>query len=394
MTTLFNGAILHVTGTDGNPLAYGWVTTYAAGTTTPKTCYSDQAKTTPKANPFQLDAYGEAPCWLDGTYKILVQTSTLVTLPNYPVDYVPGNNVAVNDLSASTGATMVGYGATTVAAALDSLSVAGRKVSVRQCAITGPHGTNGESDLGGATGSATVTTTNITSGVNTLYVTAAKGFSSSGALDYVGFTTSNIAFGSLTTNGVMYLYVDVAATTGLLTPGAGTLAPTYSDAAPSVVAGQFSYVISEGVGYVGNGATAVASARVYIGEVDVAGNVVTAIRWYAYQGRYDSGYTASIPAVGTMTTKNSNLGIKDGVSVSLILECTTIDFNWAVGDVISNPLAGGGTTTLPTLGINTNVITFTTGSTQALFYPNKTTGAQAQLTLASWKYKVTAKRDW
>lgn len=61
---------------NGDPLAGGKVYTYAAGTTTPLATYSDQAGTTPNANPVVLDARGEATIfWGAGPYKVSLYTS-------------------------------------------------------------------------------------------------------------------------------------------------------------------------------------------------------------------------------------------------------------------------------------------------------------------------------
>lgn len=108
MTVLFTGARLKVFNTDGTPLNGGTVETFEAGTTTPKVTYNDAAGTVPKANPFTLDAYGEADCWLVGSYKFLIKTSAGVTLPGYPVDFVPGVSVSFGDLALSTGASIIG----------------------------------------------------------------------------------------------------------------------------------------------------------------------------------------------------------------------------------------------------------------------------------------------
>jgi hypothetical protein len=106
MSMLFTGARLHVTGPDGDPLAGGWVYTYAAGTTTPKAAYNDHNLTSPKSNPFQLDAYGESTVWLDGIYKINIEDSAHVQIPGYPVDNVSTSGTAADSIfiQAGTGA--------------------------------------------------------------------------------------------------------------------------------------------------------------------------------------------------------------------------------------------------------------------------------------------------
>ena len=55
------------------PLVGGKVYTYAAGTTTPKTTYTDYNAGTPNSNPVILDANGEANIWYNGNYKIVLK---------------------------------------------------------------------------------------------------------------------------------------------------------------------------------------------------------------------------------------------------------------------------------------------------------------------------------
>lgn len=172
-------------------------------------------------------------------------------------------------------------------------------VPVRQTVLSGPVDTSGLPSFGGSTGSTTVTAS------GTLIATAANGFTSSGQIDRVGSIT-NPAWTGLSTNGTMYLFLDIASN-GTCTTGSGTLLPTYRwGGADVVTTNQFTFNIQEMIGKVGNGATAAQTYRVYVGEVTVAGGVVTAITWYALQGRYDSGRFAV--AVSTNYSKNHNIG--------------------------------------------------------------------------------------
>jgi hypothetical protein len=77
---------------NGNPLANGFVYTYAAGTNTPQATYVDSTQTTQNTNPIQLNARGEAPIWLDPTlgYKINITDQFGNQIPNWPVDNIPG----------------------------------------------------------------------------------------------------------------------------------------------------------------------------------------------------------------------------------------------------------------------------------------------------------------
>lgn len=64
----------------GTTNALGLVYTYAAGTLTPKTTYTDSAGGTPNANPVVLDASGQASIWGTGSYKFVVKTAAGVTI--------------------------------------------------------------------------------------------------------------------------------------------------------------------------------------------------------------------------------------------------------------------------------------------------------------------------
>jgi hypothetical protein len=70
----------------GEPLAFGYVYTYSAGTTTPVATYVDSTALTPNANPILLNARGEANIWI---------------LPNVAYKYVVtdgfGNTISTTD---------------------------------------------------------------------------------------------------------------------------------------------------------------------------------------------------------------------------------------------------------------------------------------------------------
>lgn len=75
---------------NGQPLAFGLLSTYIAGTTTPLATYVDSTQTTPNLNPIQLNFRGECNLWLDPTksYKFLLQDSQGNTIPGWPVDNI------------------------------------------------------------------------------------------------------------------------------------------------------------------------------------------------------------------------------------------------------------------------------------------------------------------
>lgn len=263
-------------------------------------------------------------------------------------------------------------------------------VPVRQTVLSGPIDANGFSSFGGSTGSTTVTA------AGTLISTAANGFSSTGQTDRTGSIT-NPSWTSLSTNGTMYLYLDIASN-GTCTTGSTTLAPVYQwGGTYSVTSGQFTFNIQSMSGQVGNGSTAAQTYRVFVGEVTVAGGVVTAIVWYALMGRYQGAYTATLPASSSQLSFNHNIGCLVDI-FNLDIKCTTTDNGYSVGDIVRNmAISGTGTGSgyppiTPTSTSKT--IGFSVPAAISYLTTNKTSGAWTALTAASWSYRMTAQRGW
>lgn len=81
MATLIPFVFTQFFDNNGNPLNGGKVYTYEAGTTTPKTTFTDSTGDTQNANPVILDSAGRAAIWLgDGGYKFILKTSADVTV--------------------------------------------------------------------------------------------------------------------------------------------------------------------------------------------------------------------------------------------------------------------------------------------------------------------------
>lgn len=125
----------------GNVLSGGLLYTYAAGSTTPQTTYTDINGGTANANPIVLDAAGrlESEVWLTGgvAYKFILQTSTGSLLGTYDDIY------GINDLSAvgvqwadvlNTPTTLAGYGITD---ALTDAEIAALYAPLASPALTG-----------------------------------------------------------------------------------------------------------------------------------------------------------------------------------------------------------------------------------------------------------------
>ena len=80
---------------NGAPLSGGLLYTYAAGTTTPLTSYTDSTGNIANTNPIVLDSRGEANVWLSGAiYKFALYTSVSVLI--WTVDNINGSTFASN----------------------------------------------------------------------------------------------------------------------------------------------------------------------------------------------------------------------------------------------------------------------------------------------------------
>jgi len=254
---------------------------------------------------------------------------------------------------------------------------------VRQTILNGPVDTSGLSAFGGSTGGTTVTAS------GTLTATASNGTSDRTA------TITNPSWTGLSTNGTMYLYLDVASN-GTCTTGSTTLAPSYRwGGADVVTTGQNTFNIQEMQMKVGNGATASQVWRVFVGEVTVSGSVVTVITWYQLMGRYDSGFTNTLPGGSTFVSRNHNLGYSDYVDASLDLKCLTSEFGYPVGGIVPNIGTYSAGISPPQMLLTRTAASFPSsnaGNPWSLMGSGG--GAYQSLTAGNWAYRVRANRRW
>jgi hypothetical protein len=256
--------------------------------------------------------------------------------------------------------------------------------SVRQSVISGPVDVNGLSSFGGSTGSTTVTAS------GTLTVAAAQGTS-----DRTGSST-NPSWTGLSTNGTMYLYIDVSSVGGCTT-GSTTLKPTYRWGGNDVVTnGQNTFNVQEMTMKSGNGSVASSVWRVFVGEVTVAGGVVSAITWYALRARYDSGLVATLPGPSTAISVNHNIGTKQISKPTAYLECITTDNGYAVGDRLTEWCgANGSYDDSQPVWWNEKSCGFGTNASSPFRAVPKGGGSGATaLTAANWKYGFYVTRGW
>lgn len=219
---------------------------------------------------------------------------------------------------------------------------------------------------------------------------------SNGDFERWGLSTGNVSFGTLANTTTNYLYVTVGVD-GVLTGGNTTQVPVYQESGtPGVTSGLFTFNYGEMKGYLGNGSTAPQAYVVVVGEAVTSGGNVTAVTAYAYNGRYDSGFTATLPAASTAVAKNHNIGALPRFCDFRMQNATT-DLGYAVGDEIGLGSIATGDGTFyrpPTLSAGNKSMTIINSSSASWSVLNKSTGASGVTTLASWKYRLIADRGW
>lgn len=354
------------------------------------------------------------PC-TGGVRSGVISVSAFTTLTTVTVELDSGSldsglsGVAVGILSAtnssmpwlksnSTGLTALGKFTldADAAAALEAVTLQQMQAAVaavvrggrRQTVAAGPVDSSGLPSFGGSTGSTTVTVS------GTLIVTAANGWNTSGALDRIGSIT-NPSWAGLSTDGTMYLYLTVNAD-GTCTAASSTLSPTYQRGGSySTTNGQFVFNTAEMVGKVGDGSAANQAYRVYVGQVTVAGGVVTAITWYALNGEY-RGSISAVPAAGTRSVLNHNIGVPaEMLRGEVMVENITTQGGWTAGQVVpwvTSSAAGGRSVPGPNFESPT-ALSVVSGSNVAIII-NSTTGTEVTGTPANWRVRVSASRGW
>lgn len=267
-------------------------------------------------------------------------------------------------------------------------------IPVRQTVLGGPVDTNGLPTFFPSTSGSLVLTTQNVSSSAPLVCTSANGFNSTGAVNNLGSSMSNLSW-TASASATNYLYATLAG--GVITPGSTTLAPVYqAGGTPSVANGQFTFLINSMTGYMGNGTTAPQANIVFVGECVAGASSITSTVAYAYQGLYDGAYTATLPSGGQTFFVAHNIGCVPRQKTYLI-QCTTADAGYAVGDEITNPCNYNGTQVLtPTISasIKTAYVVLQSGGTTSAYIANRSTFVSGYATAANWKYKITCLRGW
>ena len=209
------------------------------------------------------------------------------------------------------------------------INTATNRVSAsRQTVLSGPANSDGSANFGGTTGSTVVTAS------GTLTVTAANGFSATGSVDIVNTITNPSWTGLNGGNGNVYLFLAVPST-GPVVTFSSRLPPEYlyDNSAIDVTNTQVSFSIQNMTGYYGNGASAAQAPSVCVGYVTITSGVVSAINWFAMNGRYTSPLTAiSALIAGVSTTFSHKVGILPITLPGVVGIATTAELGYNIGD--------------------------------------------------------------
>lgn len=376
--TLHVGRRLKITASNGTNPVYATITvsSYAASTTTIT---------------YVVDSGTVANAAILVSYGLLSSVN-----PAVPKVALPDGSTAVTQISSDNTSKV----ATTAFAR--SLLVQYTNLR-RQTIMSAMVDSTGATALGGATGGTTIVTTAIgaapASGASyasissmPLVVNAANGYGD----DIVGTSTSNLTWTGLNSVPAVtyYLYLDVA-TDGTVATGSTTVAPTYQNGGtPSVTLGVDTFNVEQMAMWKGNGAAALQCYRVYVGQVDATGGVTSAnLIWYAVNGVYDSGYTATLPAASNGASKNHYLGVMPRYA-KLTIKCITAQAGYVTGDEIE--VSTGNGTNYMTIPVNsTSLCSKFILSSTGVNLIDASTGAMATLaTAANWYYRIVADRGW
>jgi len=106
--------IAGLTDSVGSPLAAGKVYTYAAGTTTPKSIWQDNAQASAHANPAVLDSQGKLLAFAEGNYKFVIKNSADVTQYTHDNLWFSSDDAGLINVGTTGGSANAQTGSTSV----------------------------------------------------------------------------------------------------------------------------------------------------------------------------------------------------------------------------------------------------------------------------------------
>jgi hypothetical protein len=136
------------------------------------------------------------------------------------------------------------------------------------------------------------------------------------------------------------------------------------------------------------------STRVFVGECDSSGAAITAVRSYAYRGRYVSPDTVA-PATSTRIGFSMNLGVIPLLSGSVFIRFYTSQAGFSPGQVVpAFTVNATYATPVYTQFESRNVAAITTDTGTALQIRTATGGVQVPLTGTNVKIFIMVQRGW
>jgi len=270
----------------------------------------------------------------------------------------------------------------------------------RQTVAAGPVDNAGlPTFLPSTSGSLAVTSQNVSASAR-FVATAANGWDWQGRpSDRVGVGLANLTWSGLTASRAAatpnFLYVVVNAD-GSLTTGSTIVEPVYQwGGTPATTAGRLTFNIAEMKAYLGNGSTAPEVFVVLVGEAATDGSGVISTVAYAYNGRFVSAFTNTLPAASAYTSANHNIGVKPHTA-KLVIENISTELGYAVGDQITEghmAIYSAAHVPVPIVTTAKN-IGFQLPTSTSLEVLSRTAGVPTQVTRANWKYAFVADRGW
>jgi hypothetical protein len=269
-------------------------------------------------------------------------------------------------------------------------NILGYTPPARQTVVGGPVDPAGMPSFLPVTAASLAITSQLLSSSAPLVVTAANGVASGGMADLIGMATANLTWSGLTANTTNYLYVKVNAN-GTLTPGFTTLAPIYQGGGtPNPALGQFTYNISAGQGFLGNGSSAPQTSLVFVGEAVTSTTGVTSSVAYAYNAGF-IGAAVAIPSASASVIFTHNLGLPPAAYLpSVKLVCVIANLGYSVGAEIPWAQAGNNGGTLAALDRKTAQVSIDAVGSISLTPAGG--GTMTSITNADWNLRMTALR--
>ncbi len=269
-------------------------------------------------------------------------------------------------------------------------------VPVRQTVLSGPVDANGHAQLLSYSGQ------NVTLAATTgspLVVAFAAGHDASGAVDYILRLTSNAsnAWTLPTSNATYYLFADRDAATEAITYGYTTARPTYvDDDAASITSGAHTFLINEMKMYLGDGASASAKQRVFIGEAVVSGGAITGVVSYMFRGRFKSSADQSFTLADSSKSETHKLGLTPA-EVRWVLVNQTAEHGYVQNDeldVRSIVRAADQLGAPPNTCANVTTLQIRYAWLAIAPYVLDASAVQQAVTAANWKLRAYAARGW